>query len=188
MVTLQRKLAFLHPSDFACIPFSTYSLRQADGCLLFRVVFPKETRNRRKIIKPFTIHPHATEICPVRCFSALHDHPGLTNRPADSLLFVKSSIVRQPISASTISSWLHRDFIALSTSESRVSIRSLASSAAMDNGVDLQDIVSLGNWASATTFKNHYQRDHMAQVEFTSTMLSSMVLEDEFYDANESLD
>lgn len=196
---LQQKLsfllamvAFLRPSDLARIPYSSCTVRPMDGCLLFQVVSPKETRKRRKIIKPYTIHPHATdpELCPVVCFLALRNHPQVPSRPIDSLLFVKPSLLRtcSPIASSTISSWLHRNFISLSTSESRVSIRSLASSQAFDSGVDLQDITSLGNWASSTTFTNHYQRNHMAKIDFTSKLLTSSVIPEEDQDNNVSLD
>jgi hypothetical protein len=41
--------------------------------------------------------------------------------------------------------------------------------------------VALGNWASSSTFQNHYQRNQMTMVDFTSTVLSGDV--EEFYDA-----
>src|SRR6478735_9679626 len=77
--------------------------------------------------------------------------------------------------------WLHRDFISLSTKEPRANIRSLASSRALDQGVPMEDIVTMGNWAQSTTFQNHYQRNHMAQVNFTITVLSGN--DEEFFDA-----
>ncbi|KAG0731824.1 hypothetical protein G6F23_014925 [Rhizopus arrhizus] len=90
------------------------------------------------------------------------------------------------VTRTTISSWLHRRFISLSTTEPHVSIRSLASSAALDKGVDLQDIVTLGNWTSSDTFRQHYQRNHMADVNFTNTVLDHAVKDMEiFYDAEE---
>lgn len=193
--SLQQKLAFLlsmaaflRPSDLARIPFSSCNIRP-DGSLTFQVVAPKETRKKRRIIKSFTVHPHNTdiELCPVRCFSALRDHSSLASRSVDSHLFVKSHIPSQPLSSSTLSSWLHREFISLSTSESRVTMRSLASSRALDQGVSIDNIVSLGNWASSSTFQDHYRRNQMATVDFTSTVLSGS-FEDEFFDASDTLD
>ncbi|KAG1166921.1 hypothetical protein G6F36_012762 [Rhizopus arrhizus] len=68
--------------------------------------------------------------------------------------------------------------------EPRVSIRSRTSSAALDKGVDLQDIVALGNWASSETFRAHHQRHHMATVNFASMVLDHADDEkDIFYDA-----
>ncbi|CAO0803490.1 unnamed protein product [Mucor circinelloides] len=63
--------------------------------VVFQVVAPKETRGKRRIIKPFTVHPHASdvELCPVQCFKALRDHPGLASRPSGSQLFVKSHLI-----------------------------------------------------------------------------------------------
>jgi len=184
LVFLLAMAAFLRPSDLARIPYNSCSITDT-GCLTLQVVAPKETRRKRRIIKPFTIHPHTSdiELCPVQGFKALHDHSGLASRPPGSQLFVKSHLIQQPLSSSTISSWLHRDFIALCTSEPNVSIRSLASSRALDLGVSRDDIVTLGNWTSSSTFENHYQRNQMAQVDFTSTVLSDSL--DQFFDAHE---
>ncbi|KAG1437636.1 hypothetical protein G6F56_013009 [Rhizopus delemar] len=190
---LQQKLAFLlamaaflRPSDLVRIPFASCSILE-NGQLHFQVVAPKETRNKRRIIKPFTIHPHTedVELCPIKCFQALRDHPALQGRPANSNLLVKSNNVNQPVSASTVSTWLHKHFISLCTTEPGVSIRSLASSRALDLGVPQGSITALGNWASSDTFVRHYQRNQMALVDFTSTVLSS---QDKFFDASDSLD
>ncbi|KAF1806212.1 hypothetical protein FB192DRAFT_1425568 [Mucor lusitanicus] len=107
------------------------------------------------------------------------------NRPSSAQLFVKSNHIHQPLSSSTLSSWLHREFISLCTNEPGITIRSLASSRALDLGVSRENIVALGNWASSSTFVNHYQRNQMATVDFTFTVLSGSV-QDEFYDASDS--
>jgi hypothetical protein len=65
-----------------------------------------------------------------------------------------------------------------------VSIRSLASSQALDQGVSIDNIVALGNWASSSTFQNYYQRHQMAIIDFTSKVLSGDA--EEFYDAFDS--
>ncbi|KAG0977719.1 hypothetical protein G6F28_012327 [Rhizopus arrhizus] len=191
---LQQKLAFLlamaaflRPSDLARIPFDSCKVTPSDGCLHFKVVSPKERRKKRKIVKDFRVHPHQDkELCPAFCFTILKDHPRLQGRTRHSALFVKANKFNQPVLSSTISSWLHRRFISLSTTEPHVSIRSLASSAALDKGVDLQDIVTLGNWTSSDTFRQHYQRNHMADVNFTNTVLDHAVKDMEiFYDAEE---
>ncbi|KAF1801995.1 hypothetical protein FB192DRAFT_1471656 [Mucor lusitanicus] len=184
LVFLLAMSSFLRPSDLARIPFASCTITDT-GRLTFQVVAPKETRGRRRIIKPCTVHPHASdiELCLVQCFKALRDHPGLASRPSGSQLFVKSHIITQPLSSSTISTWLHREFIRLCTSEPNVSIRSLASSRALDLGVSRDHIVTLGNWASSSTFERHYQRNQMAQVDFTSTVLPDPV--DQFFDAQD---
>ncbi|CEP20151.1 hypothetical protein [Parasitella parasitica] len=90
--------AFLRPSDLARIPFTSCSISET-GHLLLQVVAPKETRGKRSIIKPLSIHPHAEdfELCPVQCFKALRA------RPIHSKLSVKSNNINQPLSASTMS-------------------------------------------------------------------------------------
>ncbi|KAG1526955.1 hypothetical protein G6F52_001971 [Rhizopus delemar] len=142
--------AFLRPSDLARIPFSSCEVGESDGCLKFQ----------------------DQELCPVQCFKALRDHSDLQAHPENSTLFIKSNNIRQPLSANTLSSWLHREFISLSTSGSRISIRSLASSRALDQGVSMGHIVTLDNWVSPGTFQDHYQRNQMAMIVFTSTPLS----------------
>ncbi|KAI8067026.1 uncharacterized protein B0P05DRAFT_589775 [Gilbertella persicaria] len=188
---LLQKLAFLlamsallRPSDLERIPYSSCSITD-NGCLTFTVVAPKETRGKRRIIKPFTVYPHASdfELCPVQCFKFLRDHPVLAARPSGSQLFVKSHLIHQSLSSSTISTWLHRDFIKRCTSEPNVSIRAMASSRALDLGIPKDHIVTLGNWASSATFENHYQRNQMTQVDFTSTILSDPP--DQYFDASD---
>ncbi|KAI8891065.1 hypothetical protein K501DRAFT_236046 [Backusella circina FSU 941] len=177
--------AFLRPSYLARIPFASCSILD-NGRLHFQVVAPKETRGKRRIIKPFTVHPHIedVELCPIQCFKILRDHPDLLPRRANSPLFIKSNNVNQPLSAATISSWLHRNFISLCTNEPGISIRLLASSRALELGISQDSITTLGNWASPTTFVRHYQRNQMSQVDFTSTVLSN---QEEYFDASDSL-
>jgi len=95
--------AILRPSDLARIPYASCSISDNRCRLVFQVLAPKETRGKCRIIKPFTVHPHASdeELCPVKCFKALRDHPGLTSRPPGSQLFVKSHLIHQPLSSSS---------------------------------------------------------------------------------------
>ncbi|CEP07625.1 hypothetical protein [Parasitella parasitica] len=178
--------AFLRSSDLTRIPFDSCTISDS-GCLTFQVVAPKETSGKRRIIKPFMIRPHAIdpELCPVQCFKAIRDHPGLAMRPSNSQLFVHSNNIFQPLSSSTMSTWLRRDFIALCTKESGITIRSLASSRALDLGVSMDNIVALGNWVSSDTFVNHYQRNQMAQIDFTSVVLSAPSSDEMFFDADD---
>jgi hypothetical protein len=176
--------AFLRPSDLARIPFNPCRVDTSTGFLHFHVVVPKEKRKGRNIIKPFTVHPNSDngELCPVRCFAAIRDHPTSRQRLPNSQLFISSKTLTDPIASSTLSTWLYRYFIKLVTSEKGVSIRSIASSRALDLGDSLDDIVTLGNWSSSGTFQYHYQRNNMARVNFTSVVLQE---QDEFYDAND---
>lgn len=52
-------------------------------------------------------------------------------------------------------------------------LRSLASSAALDAGISKDDIIALGSWSNSHVFDNHYRRNHMLSVDFTSTLLTS---------------
>jgi hypothetical protein len=186
-MTLLAMAVFLRPSDLVRIPFSSCEFPESDSCLKFQVVSPKETRKKRRIIRRFTVHPYTSDqgLCRVQYFKALRDHPDLQARPANSQLFIKSDNIRQLLSASTLFSWLHREFISLSTSELRVSIRSLMSSRALDQGVSMDHIMTLGNWALSGAFQDHYQLNQIAMIDFTTTVIA-VSNDDEFFDASDN--
>lgn len=177
LTLLQQKLAFLlgmvallRPSDLARISLLSAKVDHQSGILTFDIVAPKERRNQVRIIKPFHIHPHPdTRLCPVQCFQAVLAHPHASSRPPD-VLFVNSANPTLPVKSSTISSWLRR-LLLHSTSESRVSVRSLGSSLALRSGIPVDDIVTLGNWRSSETFHKFYRREHMSTVNFTTSIL-----------------
>ncbi|CEP11825.1 hypothetical protein [Parasitella parasitica] len=180
--------AFMRPSDLTRIPFAPCCI-SASGNLLLQVVASKETRKKRRIIKPFAIHPHRSYLarCPVECFRMLSIHSAVLTRPSNSNLFVKLNNTHKPLTSSTLSSWLHREFISLCTSQPGVPIRSLVSFRALGLGVSQADIVTLSNWTSSITFRNHYLRDHMATMDFTYTILSDDTTGEVFVDASDSL-
>ncbi|KAG2189636.1 hypothetical protein INT46_005487 [Mucor plumbeus] len=76
------------------------------GCLAFVVNAPKEKRKKRRIIKPFTIHPDSSdvELCPIQFFKASKNHSALLTKYIGSNLFViQSNLIQQPLSANTLS-------------------------------------------------------------------------------------
>lgn len=91
------------PSDLARIPCASCSISDNRCRLVFQVLARKETRGKCGVIKPFTVNTHASdeELCPVKCFKALRDHPCLTSRPPGPQLFVKSHLIHQPLSSSS---------------------------------------------------------------------------------------
>ncbi|KAG2228466.1 hypothetical protein INT48_008777 [Thamnidium elegans] len=155
--------------------------------LSFDVNCPKEKRGRRMIVKTFQVKAHQEpQLCPVNACSVY-----LQKRPActATTLFVNSLRPNNPISVRTIQGWLTK-LLHLSTSENRVSIRSIASSLALQVGIPKEDIVTLGNWTSSTTFENHYRREHLSQFDFTNSLISYMDIDnsddnEEFFDAED---
>ncbi|KAI9483323.1 MAG: hypothetical protein EXX96DRAFT_476876, partial [Benjaminiella poitrasii] len=69
------------------------------------------------------------------------------------------------------------------------SIRFIASSLDLHAGIPKDDIVTMGNWASSTTFENFYRREHLSLFDFTNTLLTIDLDDDSdiFYDALEAL-
>ncbi|KAG1145643.1 hypothetical protein G6F37_012111 [Rhizopus arrhizus] len=174
---LQSKLAFLlgvttfmRPSDLARI--SLESCQISGSHLFFQVVAPKETRQRRRIIQDYTVRSHTDpDPCPVHLFQILQAHP-IWRSVADRSTALFFSDRGAPLSSGTLSKWLHRRFISKVTSEP-TTLRSLASSAALDAGISKDDIIALGSWSNSYVFDNHYRRNHMLSVDFTSTLLTS---------------
>ncbi|KAI8879775.1 hypothetical protein K501DRAFT_139820, partial [Backusella circina FSU 941] len=103
--------------------------------------------------------------CPVAAFETLRDHSLVTNHRPPQVLFVNSK--RRCRSYD----WLSK-LIRKSTTEPRVSVRSLVSSLALRAHISLDDIQTLGNWTTSTTFQQHYRGEHLSQVDFTNTVLS----------------
>jgi hypothetical protein len=164
--------AFLRRSDLARINLLSSHIDSTDGTLFFEIVSPKEPRQGFRIIKPVLISPHSDPtLCPVAAFSTLRDHPAVAHKRPSQTLFVNSKRPHLPAAARTIGTWLTR-LLRLSTSESRVSVRSLASSLALQANIPLDDIQTLGNWTNSATFQQHYRREHLSQVDFTNTVLS----------------
>ncbi|CEG72517.1 hypothetical protein RMATCC62417_08065 [Rhizopus microsporus] len=138
--------------------------------LRFNIVVPKERRNGRRIIKPVLIHSHnAHNLCPVVSFLALKDHPKATVSRPPGTLFVNALDCTLRVTNQTVASWLRR-VIRRPTSKQRVSVRSFASSIALQRGLPVDDIQTLGNWATSTTFHNHYRREHLSIVDFTNSV------------------
>ncbi|KAG2228546.1 hypothetical protein INT48_000313 [Thamnidium elegans] len=169
LAKLQSKLAFLlavtcflRPSDLHRIPINSMKIENNNTELSFDVNCPKEKRGRRMIKRP-------------ACRA--------------TTLFVNSLRPNNPISVRTIQGWLTK-LLHLSTSENRVSIRSIVSSLALQVGIPKEDIVTLGNWTSSTTFENHYRREHLSQFDSTNSLISYMDIDnsddnEEFFDAED---
>ncbi|GAB5594025.1 hypothetical protein Unana1_08925 [Umbelopsis nana] len=79
--------AFLRPSDLFRIVLSK-CVTDAQARLTLCIEAPKETRQRRPIIKSLTVHSLATDdpLCAVAALLALKNHPGASQRPKDNLL------------------------------------------------------------------------------------------------------
>ncbi|KAI9018760.1 hypothetical protein CLU79DRAFT_705420 [Phycomyces nitens] len=175
--TLQlfRKLAFLlgvscflRPSDLQRIPLSSVSL-PTESTLSFEVHCPKEKRRRRRVIKSFLVKAHVEQsLCPIYTFHLLSQRRPSCTAPN---LFFNSLHPTLALRTRTIQVWIS-NLIRLSTSEPRVSLRSIASSLALQSGIPKEDIVTMGNWASSTTFENHYRREHLSRFDFTNTLIT----------------
>lgn len=153
--------------------------------MTFDVHKPKEKRDRRPIIKSFLVKAHQdSRLCPVRTFLLV-----LEKRPRSDVvnLFLNSVHPDKELSLSTIQSWLNK-LIRLSTTEKRVSLRSLGSSLAVQQGIPKDDVVTMGHWANSSTYEKHYRREHLSFFDFTNTLIPSPSVEndcdeDVFYDA-----
>ncbi|KAI7870896.1 uncharacterized protein EV154DRAFT_581079 [Mucor mucedo] len=164
LASLQSKLAFL--LDVTCF------LRPLDlhRIPLFRLHCPKGKRNRRRIIKSFQVKAHLDQrLCPVRTFQLFSQR-----RPScqASTLFINSLQPNKDLSPRTLQSWIAK-LIRHSTEEKRVSLRFIASSLALQSGIPKDNIVTMGIWASSSTFENHCRREHLSSFDFTNTLITA---------------
>ncbi|CEG76669.1 hypothetical protein RMATCC62417_11530 [Rhizopus microsporus] len=198
IVHLQKKLAFLlgmaaflHPSELHRIDFSTAAIKTESGrhFLFFQVIAPKEKRGGQRIVKPFQVYSHhVCELCPVATFKSLqHRLYLLVSPPRVSSFFVNTNDTTQMVTISTISTWLCR-LLRFSSDEPRTNLRSLSSSAAPRAGVDINDIVTLGNWSSSAVFEQYYYREQLSLVDFINTVLPVPADDNVFHDAESSFD
>ncbi|KAI8889330.1 hypothetical protein K501DRAFT_266874 [Backusella circina FSU 941] len=146
---LQQKTAlaaFVRPSDLSNIDLTSMDIDPNTSTLTFNIVAPKEQRRGQKIIKPVMLHPH-TEInfCQFVACTVLLDHPFVREKRPPSALFVNPHTPSVTIKTTTISSWL-RQLIRLSTSETRVSVRSLTSSLTLRLDISLEKHFSFLFW------------------------------------------
>ncbi|KAG2191280.1 hypothetical protein INT47_001830 [Mucor saturninus] len=150
--------------------FSTTRVSPDLAFLCLEVHCPKEKRQGCRIIKSFKVRAHTNSItlCPLQTFLVYAQR-----RPVCSSLslFVNSISPDRPLQASTIQGWISR-LLRRSTSEPRVSLRSIASSLALASGIPKDDVVTMGNWSNSSTFENHYRREHLSQFDFTSTLIT----------------
>lgn len=161
--------AFLRPSDLNRICRAMTKIN--DDSLELHINGPKERRAGRPIVKTITIPINTinSELCPVRAYQAYVNHPKFVS--SQKFLFVRSSNPLQQMADNIISKWLC-SLTALSTDEKPTpKVRSIASSLALDRGVPHDDVITLGNWASAKTYETHYRRQRLLQTNVTEKVL-----------------
>jgi hypothetical protein len=163
--------AFLRPSDLERISLPLSKITN-HGDLQLTIEAPKELRAGRRITKVLLIRKNSNfqELCPVRAFIALRNHPKAARRPHRKLL-VNSKDPSKPLRTTTISTWLRR-IVSKSTSQKPIpSVRSLASDLALARGAPLSDVVTMGNWSSNTVFDKHYRRQRLLNQNITNFVL-----------------
>ncbi|CEG67567.1 hypothetical protein RMATCC62417_03977 [Rhizopus microsporus] len=114
------------------------------------------------------------------------------HRPSNSpdTLFLHSYAPLKPLSVRIIQRWIGK-LVIISTTEPRVSLRSIASSLALKAGISKDDIVTMGNWSSSAVFENHYRREHLSQFDFSNTLIdiddAADEDDDQFFDAEDNM-
>lgn len=81
-------------------------------------------------------------------------HPQLQGRDVNSI-FSNAKNIQEMFVPHIISTWLRPNPIFLLTKEHYVLVCPLSYSVALNKGVDVKDIGSLGNWKPCDIFRNH---------------------------------
>jgi hypothetical protein len=111
---------------------------------------------------------HLWSLCPATTYQIFSNH-----HPSNSpdTLFLHSYAPLKPLSIRTIQRWIGK-LVRISTTEPRVTLRSIASSLALKAGIPKDDIVTMGNLSSSAVFENHYCHEHLSQFDFSNTLIA----------------
>ncbi|KAG2234670.1 hypothetical protein INT48_005822 [Thamnidium elegans] len=139
---------------------------------------------------PTRLHRSTINLQPtIDYLSALSSSDISLSKLQSKLAFILGITFSPSLRLTTYSSFLGiTRLLRLSTMEQRVSLRSIASSLALQSGIPKDDIVTMGNWSSSTIFEQHYRREHLSHFDFTNILITkddADIEDDIFFDANE---
>lgn len=148
-------------ADLTRIPLDTVKFLD-DGSVELQAVNVKEGGSKIAKLTPFP----EEAICPV---SAIRQYIKMTKdsrKNQDGMFFVKSN--GENASPDTLRRWIKEMFGELGIDVTKFkphSLRASSSSTLLKNGTKLSEVMKLGNWTNASTFKNHYWRPVVAQMD-----------------------
>ncbi|KAI9271954.1 hypothetical protein BDA99DRAFT_433726 [Phascolomyces articulosus] len=191
-IDLTRKLCFLlaitgflRPSDIERIDDNKTSINSRGLRLIIAV--PKEKRRRQPIEKVITIKTHSiTSLCPVQAYQdyksrfcqvpCRRSYP-IPNGPHTIVHRLIRTVHNKgaPIGAERISNHIKvlLDLIPRPPETTRPKARALGSTAAVESGASLEDVLVHSSWLSSSVFDTFYRLSRETATDFTSLVLPS---------------
>ncbi|KAG2227564.1 hypothetical protein INT45_002249 [Circinella minor] len=191
-IDLTRKLCFLlaitgflRPSDIERIDDNKTSITSRGLRLIIAV--PKEKRRRQPIEKVITIKPHSNQLlCPVQAYQdykvrfcqvpCRRSYP-IPKGPRAFVYRLIRAVHRHdaPIGAERISNHIKvlLDLIPRPPGTTRPKARALGSTAAVEAGASLEDVLVHGSWLSSSIFDTFYRLSRETVTDFTHLALPS---------------
>ncbi|KAI9248021.1 hypothetical protein BDA99DRAFT_564985 [Phascolomyces articulosus] len=174
---------FLRPSNIERIDASRTAISNTHLRLI--IAKPKEKRRGQPIEKSVSIHVHTNHLlCPLRAYVTYQDrfcqepcpraYP-VSNGPRTQVFCFIRHVHNhsQPVSSERISNHIKYmiDFIPHPEGVARPKARALGSTAAIEAGASLDDVLVHGSWFSSSVFDTFYRLSRETVTDFTSLAL-----------------
>ncbi|KAG0043787.1 hypothetical protein BGZ89_006311 [Linnemannia elongata] len=166
---------FLRPDDLRCT--DARASRIIKGNLEMMVLFPKETRQGQKIIKPVVIYPHPDEaLCPVKAFIEYRNRTQAGDRPFEALHPLIRYVRDKTAATGTdrISNHIKEimQLVPRNQDETPFKARAVGATQALLKGVPVDDVMVYGNWSSPMIVDSFYRLSRSLASNFTKVVLS----------------
>jgi len=172
----------LRPDDLACTDAS--QCKTIGDKLELVVVFPKERRGRQMIIKTIIIKSHPVEFfCPVKAYVeyrrrtsdqdrfARTTHPKSETEPFTPLIRHVNRL-NLGLSSDRISKYIQEIMQPMPRDENQrpYKARAVGTTAALERGIPLDDVVTHGNWSSPAIVEAFYRISRSLATNFTTAI------------------
>ncbi|KAG0326078.1 hypothetical protein BG004_003040 [Podila humilis] len=174
----------LRPDDLACTDTSQSKI--VGDKLELIVMFPKERRGRQMIIKTIVIKSHPVEFfCPVKAYveyrrrTSDQDRFARTTHPkAETELY--TPLIRHVnrsnlgLSSDRISKYIQEIMKLMPRDDNQrpYKARAVGTTAALERGIPLDDVVTHGNWSSPAIVEAFYRISRSLATNFTTAIFS----------------
>ncbi|KAL1919968.1 uncharacterized protein VTP21DRAFT_1114 [Calcarisporiella thermophila] len=137
-----------------------------------RIVAPKETRNNRRVIKPFHVHRYPDpRLCPVKCFIEYRNCWQAQGKLLEGPSIFLCPELARPARPTNIPRWIKTIF-GLSIPNARAHDARKTGTILALRKLDIDAVVTVGNWSSSSTFDLYYRRDRAFEANISRALLS----------------
>ena len=163
---LSQKLAMLlaltkAPRSSELRGLSLKHMRHLPDGVVFELTCLTKTQRPGSAPKTFTVSSFSDDslLCPLACLMEYISKTAPVRSESNQALFISTRHPFQPVSSSTIARWLKEVIAAAGHPEfAGHSTRGASTTAALQGGVSLADVLATADWTGDSTFLRHYYR------------------------------